>query len=117
MPTTLTDLNEYEASCSQSKYMKASDVKEGDVVRIEDVTDETVKDFNTDEDVQSLCLHFSGGYKPYILRTLENMKMLRAFYGGDPNGWIGNDVELYTEPTKKGLGLRFRLPQGSKSPK
>ncbi len=116
------NVDEYKASVSRSRFLKASDVKDGDIVTIRDVTIEEVKDFNTEEMVDSWVIHFDEGsrpYKPYILRTQENIKMLRAFLGGDSDDWIGRQVELYTEPTKLGLGLRFRMPsmENSNSPK
>ena len=110
------NIDTYLEKNSTSKYMKAADVKEGDVVKIERLTMEEIEDRDSGVPIPTIVMYLSG-YKPYILRTKTNITMLRAFFGAETDNWVGRDVELYTEPTEMGPGIRFRLPQGSMDPK
>lgn len=110
------NVDNYMESVSKSNYMKAADVREGDVVKIERISMEEIEDRDTKTPVPTMIMHLTG-YKPYILRTKTNITMLRAFFGAETDNWVGRDVELWIEPTDLGPGIRFRLPQGSTDPK
>src|SRR5262245_3980657 len=97
-----------------SKYLKAEDLEEGDlVVIINDAQFETFKDPRTQRDESKPVLHFQGDTKPLVLNK-TNYKTISPLRGSDDtDDWSGRKSALYaTEVESVGetvLGIRLRL--------
>jgi hypothetical protein len=90
-----------------SKYLSASDLNgEQKCVRIGKVTlaEMREKDGSTRK---KMAVYFDGEDKALICNKTNAMKLQQA-YGKAPNNWVGNRVELYTETTQYGDGVRVR---------
>jgi hypothetical protein len=91
-----------------SKWLSADDlgdeaprykIKEAEIVSLRD------KDGRTNN---KLVLRFNNVEKGLILNKTNAGRMATA-YGKDESRWIGKVVELYTETTTYGLGVRIRI--------
>jgi hypothetical protein len=52
-------------------------------------------------------IYFDGVEKPLVLNK-TNATRLAAAFGKNRSGWVGKTVELYSEPTNLGEGVRIR---------
>src|SRR5262245_32334294 len=90
-----------------SKYLGAADLK-GTQRRVTigktDVADFKEKGGTTR---RKYVLYFEGQDKAMVLNK-TNAQKLATTYGKDRTAWVGNIVELYSEPTSFGEGLRLR---------
>jgi hypothetical protein len=90
-----------------SKYLSASDLNgEQRRAKIKSVllADLREKDGTTKK---MMAVHFDAEDKPLILNKTNAVKLHQAF-GKAPTNWVGNHVELYTETTQFGDGVRVR---------
>jgi hypothetical protein len=90
-----------------SKWFKAIDLN-GQVVQLKIGKVENVyvkeKDGSTRE---KMAIYFNGVDKPLILNP-TNANRLAGAFGKAPNGWFGKTVEVYSETTTFGEGVRLR---------
>jgi hypothetical protein len=90
-----------------SKYMGAADLK-GQTWRAKigktDVADFKEKSGATK---RKYVLFFEGEDKAMVLNKTNAQKLATA-YGKDRNSWVGQTVELHSETTSFGEGLRLR---------
>lgn len=94
-----------------SDYLKATDLgRKRPRVRIKGVhTREFTDDKGTKE---KPLLEFDGKDKMMVCNITNTRRLCEAF-GTDSDKWIGNEIELYSEETEMGPGLRVRiLPEG-----
>ena len=98
-----------------SKYLSAADLK-GQPRRVKigktDVADFNEKNGGTK---RKYILFFEGEDKAMVLNKTNAQKLAQA-YGKERTGWVGQFVELYSEPTSYGEGLRLRPLRKASTP-
>jgi hypothetical protein len=98
-----------------SKYLSAADLK-GQTRRAKigktDVADFKEKNGATR---RKYVLYFEGEDKAMVLNK-TNAQKLGTAYGKDRTSWVGQHVELYTETTSFGEGLRLRPLRKASTP-
>jgi len=107
------DLSKYAES--ESKYLKATDLKGHEV----SVKIAGVEEASFDDGSKKLVLKFLGKEKGMILNQ-TNTKRLGAKFGYLSEDWQGKDIILYSEEVeyqgKLVQGLRVRVPQPAAAP-
>src|SRR5262245_31680091 len=98
-----------------SKYLSAADLK-GQQRRVK-IGKVDVADFKEKNGVtkRKYVLFFEGEDKAMVLNKTNAQKLAQA-YGKDRNGWVGQFVELYSETTPLGEGLRLRPLRKASTP-
>jgi hypothetical protein len=91
-----------------SKYLSAADLR-GEQKRVT-IDDVTIADFRQKDGSsrKKVVLTFGGEFKPMVVNKTNAAKLAQAF-GKKWTGWVGNAVELYTELTPVGEGIRIRV--------
>lgn len=98
-----------------SKYLKAEDLEEGDlVVRIKEAVFEEFTDPKTKRPDNKPVLHFHGNdTKPLVLNKTNYKAISQVLGSDDTDDWAGKRIALYpTEVESFGemtLGIRVRL--------
>lgn len=95
----------------QGKYLKKEDIDRPMVVKVINVTFETMKGFKGEE--TKAVLHFAG-MKPMVLNK-TCVKILKNKFGDEPTACIGHNVEVYKDDSvvmgnDVVGGLRIRIP-------
>jgi hypothetical protein len=98
-------------------YLSKEDCIAPIVAVVASVSRETIKGDNGDE--TKPVVHFRGATKPLII-NLVNWDTLEQAFGDDSDGWVGQAIELYVDPSvmfagKRVGGVRVRIPAGRKS--
>jgi hypothetical protein len=98
-----------------SKWLSADDL-DGETPRykIKDVRIESLRDKDGRTN-NKLVLYFNGVEKALVLNK-TNAGRMAAAYGKDESRWIGKAVELYTETTTYGDGIRIRILKDKSDP-
>lgn len=89
-----------------SDYLKADDIgRSRPRVTVGEVH---LKEFTESDGAtkQKLVLMFKGKDKGMVL-NITNTKRMAESYGKDSDAWIGKEIELYSEDTPMGPGLRL----------
>lgn len=103
-----------------SKYLKADDLEEGDlVVTINDAQFEEFPDPKTKRPDSKPVLHFEGDIKPLVLNKTNYKTISQLLGSDDTDDWTGKKIALYaTEVESFGevtLGIRVRLKAPAKA--
>jgi hypothetical protein len=99
------------SSFDQSAYLRAEDMPAPKKFRIKDVTAETIK--KGDEDQQQLVVWFTNDKRGLVLNKTNN-RTLRGAFGDDTAGWKDKIIIIFkTSVEYRGKmvpGLRVRIP-------
>ena len=83
-------------SCFPSKYLKASDLPDGQDVRVV-ISDVTVDAMEQSADEKPV-VHFAGKQKGLVLNK-TNSATIEAAYGDETENWAGKEVVLFGTST------------------
>ena len=103
-----------------SKFLSKEDVKDSPKICVIDtVTVEEIEGDNGKENKPTLF--FSDNTKPMILNRI-NWMTIAEFYGEDSDGWKGQSIEVYHDPSimfgaKRTGGVRVRKPAAAVDPR
>jgi hypothetical protein len=94
-----------------SRYLKAVDYPEPQTLTIRDVREESV---GREEELK-IVLAFDETPKLLVLNK-SNSLALEDLFGWESDDWVGNKIEIYTDPSvtfqgRRTPGLRLRAPQ------
>jgi hypothetical protein len=90
-----------------SKYFSVADLNGGQTrVKIGKTDVQEVREKDGSKKLK-YALYFEGHDKALLLNK-TNAKKLADVYGKDRNAWVGNSIELYSETTTFGEGVRLR---------
>lgn len=100
-----------------SKYLSKDDLPEPEVFTIDTVEMDLIQ--NEDGKEEKPILYFADDRKPLILNK-TNAEILASEFGPDSDDWVGQDIELYVDPSirfgkQKIGGIRVRVPDTSTS--
>jgi len=106
-----------------SRFLKRSDVGQGALVSIREISQENVAKEGADADMKT-CIHFNELEKPLVLNS-TNAQIIAKITGYDEDierNWLNKFIVLYDEPNvsfggKLVGGIRVRAPKpGTKLP-
>ncbi len=89
---------------TQSNDLKAADFAGKNLkVKISDVEERHYEARNNQPAADKLALHFEGKEKTLVLNKTNTRALINA-YGGETDGWVGQEIGLTTHETELGTG-------------